>query len=354
MPIIRTTDLHTFDTNDLVSNFHAISPDTQTNYKQKRPYISSSMCQRAIMLNGCLPEREVQVGKGLKYYGAIGNAIESQILETYKAAGQLLIDSWKLPRELFPEGIDLGAKLDALLLYKDEIILVDIKTVGVVEAAAFVSLSPDELRELSGGNQICIVPEDERIKQTALKKMKEVYNTQVQLYAAITGLDNAYIMTVSRRIQDTFSYDGHVSVDYTQIPISEDVLIKRFATLVFGIMARDVKRIPGKLKNIKKGHCNDAFCSHIDFCWNEKPLDEQFDEMSAEEERELKVQALDIANEYISTRSERRELTLSLIEREKQRRLDIEKSISPLRDTAKTIANQYGLYPWEIGVDVKW
>lgn len=340
---------------DLLNHFQRIEKTKENVWKQKRPYVSASMCQRQIMLNGVLPTREVSRTPAMKYYAAIGNALESVIVENYRSAGSLVIDSWKLPKSLFPEGIDLGAKLDMIIDFQSTPILIDIKTIGVVDNSAYVNLTPAEVQELEKGNDIVIVPDDERIKYTASKKIKEAYVSQLQLYAAITGLDNIFLMNVSRRIQDTFTVDGHVSAQFSQISILESALQRRVAILLYGIMARDLGKEPAPLSTLKKSHCNDAFCGFVNHCYNGEELSQTFDALTPEEEKDLKTQAQEIAKIYIANRQERAQLTLELIKEELDRRHTIQEKLDSIQHThLAPVLEEYNIYPWDGSVTVRW
>ena len=350
MPLIKNLE------DDLLHTFQRISPNTQMQYKQKRPYISSSMCPRQIMLNGVLPTRETTKTPALQYYGAIGNAIEAEVLKVYEASNSLLISGWKLPNELFPDGLDFGAKLDAIILHDGKPILLDIKTVGVVDSSAYAELSPEDVLELQSGNDIIITADN--IKTTTLKKIKEVYEAQLQLYCAITGLNDGYIMTVSRRIQDGYTFGGHISAKFHKINIAEDILIKRMAVLLYGIMTRDLQKIPSPLAGLKKTHCKDAFCDYVSFCYENGQLDQNlnvsFPLLDREKEREMKLDCLSLAKEYISKRKERSNLTMDLIESEKIRRQHLSDLLQPIKQQAIETLKDFNIYPWDIEVGVKW
>ena len=340
---------------DLLSQFRSLESTTEQTFQQKRPYISSSMCQRQIALNGLMGTREVERSPAMKYYAAIGNMIETIIVENYRTAQQLLIHSWKLPKELFPEGIDLGGKLDMIISHRGLPVLVDIKTVGVVDAGSYVNISAAELHELESGNNITIIADDNRHKATTSKKIKEAYLSQLQLYAAITGLDDIFLMSASRRVQDSFTSDGHMSAAFNRIEITNETLKRRIAILLFGIMARDLKLKPSKLVTLKKSYCSDAFCSFVNHCWNGAELEEDFDSMPEEQEKTLKNEAMNIADKYIAERSSRRDMTLQLMQIENVRRQKIEKALEEVKkDRIEPITKQWGLYPWDINLTTKW
>ena len=356
MPLKTTKN--SINESELLAHFQRISPTTQTQFHQKRPYISSALCPRQLMLNGTLPTRETEKTPALKYYGGIGNAVEKEILDVYESNGSLLISGWKLPSELFPEGVDLGAKLDAIIMYRDTPVLVDIKTVGIVDAHSYAQLTPEDIQALQKGDNVVIMPDDERIKFAASKKMKQVYEAQLQLYCAITGLDNGFIMSISRRVQDTFSAGGHLSTTFTQIDLSEQNLIKRVAVLLYGIKSRDLGQIPSKLAGIKKTHCKDAFCDFVPYCFDGGPIDANIDFsapfVTPEDEKKLKLECLEIAKGYVANRASRVPLTLSLAQDELTKRQHINEILSPLRDEAINAVKDYNVYPWDVEVKVKW
>lgn len=351
MPLIKQN----VNEEDLLLQFQSLESTTEENFQQKRPYISASMCQRQIALNGILPTREVYRSPAMKYYAEIGNAIERVIVNNYDKAEKLLIHSWKLPKELFPKGVDLGGKVDMVISYKGLPVLVDIKTVGVVNASSYVNLSTNELQQLQNGDDITIVADDNRHKATTSKKVKEAYQSQLQLYAAITGLNDIFLLSCSRRIQDSFSMDGHISAVFNRIEIPNDVLKRRIAILIFGIMARDLKFEPSKLMTLKKSHCSDAFCSFVNHCWNGEKLEEDLLEMSPETEKELKNEAMNQADIYISERASRRDITMDLIQKEQERRKEINQGLDKIRQNyVEPLTKQFGLYPWDIDLKTKW
>ncbi len=340
---------------DLLKQFQSIESTSEQSFQQKRPYISSSMCQRQIALNGMMQTRDVYRSPAMKYYAAIGNAIETIIVNNYEIAGNLLIHSWKLPKELFPDGIDLGGKIDMIIQYRGTPVLIDVKTVGVVDASSYINISPEELRELELGNDITIIADDNRPKATVSKKIKEAYQSQLQLYSAITGLDEIFLLSASRRVQDSFTSGGHMSAVFNRIEIQNEILKRRIAILIFGIMARDLKLKPTKLATLKKSHCSDAFCSFVDHCWNGAPLEENFDDMSLDQERVLKNEALSIAETYISQRSSRRDITMELIQKEQVRRQQINQELAFVKkDKIEPLTQKFGLYPWDIELKTKW
>lgn len=351
MPLVTNT----ISESSLLEQLQRIEKTSETNFKQKRPYISASMCQRQIMLNGTLETREVNRSPAMKYYASIGRAIEEVLVANYRDAGLLLIDSWKLPKELFPDNIDLGGKIDMIITHQSTPILIDIKTVGVVDASSYVNLKPEELIALEKGEDISIVADDDRQKFTNNKKVKEAYKSQLQLYAAITGLDEIFLLSVSRRIQDTFTVDGHISAAFTRVQIPTNELERRIAVLIYGILARDLGKVPSPLAGLKKTHCKDAFCSFVDFCYNDSPLELSLPVMSLDEETKIKANALKIAKEYINKRDERSELTLDLINDERQRRNEIDEKLYTIRkDNLEPILEEYNLYPWDGVIAVKW
>lgn len=347
-------ETHHFSEKELLDHFHSIQGTKRTQYTQKRPYISSSMCPRAIMLNGTLEKYESAVTPTLSYYAAIGNAVEAEVLKSYEENNSLLIDSWKLPNVLFPPGVDLGGKLDAIIWYKGTPVLVDIKTVGMVDKHTYADINTGQLRELQQTGQIILTEGD--LKESASKKVKEVYQAQLQLYCAITGLDNGYILSISRRIQDGFT--KNVSASFKAIDISDAVLEKRIAVLLYGIEAKNKRIEPTKLQGIKKTHCNDSFCNFVDYCWSDGALPStipfKLNELNATQDMDLKKSCFARAKEYISTRNERVELTMQLIEDEKIRRTHINDTIAPLKSEFEKTINDYGLYPWQAKMNIDW
>lgn len=351
MPLLKTN----MNEEDLLLQFQMLESTTEQTFKQKRPYISSSMCQRQIALNGLMDAREVSRSPAMKYYASIGNAIEEIIVNNYDIGGKLLIHSWKLPKELFPSGVDLGGKIDMVISYKGTPVLVDIKTVGVVDASSYVNLSPAELAQLENGDNIIIIADDNRHKATTSKKIKEAYQSQLQLYAAITGLDDIFLLSCSRRVQDSFTHGGHMSAVFNRIEIQNDILKRRIAILIFGIMARDLGLKPSKLATLKKSHCNDAFCSFVAHCWDDSPLEQDFPAMSPEQENTLKKEAMGMAEDYIAERASRRDLTMSLIAAEQEKRKEIDENLAKVQENyIEPLTKKYGLYSWDIVTKTKW
>jgi len=351
MPLIKQM----VNEQDLLAHFQSIEVTTEKAFQQKRPYISASMCQRQIALNGLLPTRDVYRNPSMKYYAAIGNSIETCIVENYIKANQLIIDSWKLPKDLFPPGIDVGGKIDMIIDYKGIPVLIDVKTIGVVDTSAYVNLSLQELEELEQGYDVTILSELNRHRMTSNKKIKESYQSQLQLYAAITGIDDIYLMSASRRVQDTFDMSGNLSTQFSKIEIDTNVLKRRFAILIYGIMARDLGLEPSKLVTLKKTHCSDAFCSFVNHCWNGEALEVEIEPVPPEKETELKTEALAIASDYIDKRHERRALTMALIEKENERRATIGQALQQAyTDCVKPIVESNNLYTWDVELRAKW
>lgn len=351
MPLIKQH----VNEDDLLIQYRSLESTTEQTFTQKRPYISSSMCQRQIALNGLMAAREVERSPAMKYYAGIGNTIETIIVDNYRLANQLLIHSWKLPKELFPEGIDLGGKVDMIISHRGMPVLVDIKTVGVVDAGSYVNISPTELQRLEAGEDIIIVAEDNRPKATTSRKIKEAYLSQLQLYAAITGLDDIFLMSASRRVQDSFTSDGHMSTVFNRIEVPNEALKRRIGILLFGIMARDLGLEPSKLITLKKSHCSDAFCSFVNHCWNGSALEQNFEPMSEAQEKVLKIEAMNIAEKYITERASRRDITLQLMQVENKRRQEIEASLEKVKkESIEPLTKAFGLYPWDIDLKTKW
>jgi len=353
MPLV--TPVTQITEGQLLAQLQRIETRTELSRQQKRPYISSSMCQRQIMLNGSLGDRSVHRSPAMKYYAAIGNAIESIVVNNYYEAGLLEIHSWKLPKPLFPEGMDLGAKVDMIISYNGTPVLVDIKTIGVVDASAYISLTPEELRQLEEGSNVTILATDERHKFTTNKKIKETYQSQLQLYAAITGLDEIFLLSCSRRVQDGFNLEGNISARFSKIETDEQQLVRRVAVLLFGVMARDLRIKPPPLAGLKKTHCNDAFCSFVSHCWNNEALPQHFDDMTPETEATLKADALEIAKNYIAKRHERRLLTLELLETERKKREMLNAKLNEIKaNEVEPLLKEANLYPWDGIVEIKW
>jgi hypothetical protein len=106
---------------------------------------------------------------------------------------------------------------------------------------------------------------------------------------------------------------------------------------------------------LKKTHCNDAFCGFVDFCYNGGTLEQTLPTMSSDEETKIKSEALQIAKEYISTRSLRAKMTLELITNEQTKRNEINQKLAQIRkENLEPVLNEYNLYPWDGVLEVKW
>lgn len=340
---------------ELANNFHDLCPTTRKQFQQKRPSISSSLCQRAIALNGLLPTREVPTTKTLGLYADLGNTIEDFVVDKYRTAGQLVIDSWKLPTELLPRDYNMGGIIDMIIVHDNQPILVDIKSVGQVTALNTLTLTDKDIDSLQSGEQL-IIKSTDQIKAKPGKSVKEVYNAQVQLYAAITGIDGK-VMMVSRRVQDGYDEDGNLSLAFKNVPMSDDELAKRMAVVFFGIECRENKILPNKLKGIKKTHCSHAFCSYVDYCWNGGQSPTELYNITLQEQQpehtNLMRECYEYAQEYVSMRHERAALTMQLIENELQRRKAIMQDIDMVKKELDAVVNKYDLYPWSVKLGVK-
>ena len=128
----------------IVEQFHNICPSERDEYQQKRPYVSSAFCQRRISASGLLPTRKIEATKALQFYGRIGDPIEQLISEIYDANEQLIISQYKLPQQLFPAGVDIGGKIDLIIEYDGEPLIIDVKTVGATEGTDYFTVTDEE------------------------------------------------------------------------------------------------------------------------------------------------------------------------------------------------------------------
>lgn len=319
----KQLDTHTFSTTELENFFASLHSGKTQTYKKERPSASASLCQRQIALDMLLPPREIERQKSLDYYAEVGKAIETIALQNYRKSGALILSQWKMPQQLTGLGVNVGGIIDALISYKGEIVLIDIKTIGFVDSTAHINLNPTEVQQLMQGNDILLLSEDERVKTTVEKKLKEAHLAQLQLYAAITGLDNVYLQVMSRRINDVFNFeDTGPTVRFEQVSLDDATLKKRIAVVLYAQMCYERKLIPDKLAGIKKSHCSDAFCTFVDYCWKNGPIDTTgLTAIEKEEQLELKKLAFAMAETYISYRPQRREITMELITKEREDRV---------------------------------
>lgn len=319
----QTNTTHSLTPSFLEENFRKIHKGGRRFEPRKRPAISSSLCPRQIAFGLNVSPHYTEMPKALPYYASIGNAIEDEVLSRYRISGQLLLSQWKLPKELTDFGLDMGGIIDAILEVDGEIIIIDVKSIGVVESEPYIPLGAGEVQNLIAGNDITIHSEDERIKSSVEKGSKEVHLAQLQLYAAITGITSVYLQMMSRRVQDKFNVsDTTPTVKFEAVPINTAILEKRVAVAFYGIECSRLGVIPDVLANIKKSHCSDAFCSFQDYCWKDShKIQTNLRPISIEESRDLKLDAFAKAKNYISHLDERKEVTLKLIAQEKERRI---------------------------------
>lgn len=315
---------HKFNNAKLTTNFHNLFPEGFYLTAKDRPSASSAMCQRQVALQLTIDKTFVKQPKALNDYARIGNAIEDGVLSRYRKANQLFLSQWKIPEALTSLNFNIGGIIDAFLQIENTLILLDIKSVGSVESEPTISLSSNEVAMLMQGESLLFHPDDNRMKNSVEKGIKEAHVSQLQLYAAVTGFDEVYIQLMSRRVQDKFEFDNTApTTKFEQIPVDIPTLERRVAIVMYGIECKKKGYIPEPLNGIKKSHCADAFCSFQDFCWKDKSLSLKEDLQHIPEKvgSELKKECIDKAKEYISKRNERYELTLSLITDERNRRL---------------------------------
>lgn len=312
---------HVISPSFLEKNFKSLYSDYGTSRQNTRPSASSSLCPRQIGLTMNVPPRTIKVLPTLADYASIGNTIEDNALSKYRKSGQLHLSQWKIPEELTSLGLDVGGIIDAFLMVNGELLLIDIKTVGSVDTQSYVPLQQDEVTTLMTGGEITISSTDERIKQTVEKGVKDTHIAQLQLYAAVTGLDNVYIQLLSRRVQDTYTTDGSPSVKFEQVPITLGALENRVAIVHYALRCLQLGFIPDKLKGIKKTTCGDAFCNFQDYCWKGEIIDTSLLAIDEKVSMDLKRESLGFAQDYMSRKEERKLLTLELIEKERVARM---------------------------------
>jgi len=307
-------------TSFLEANYKNLYTELTTTNKYERPRPSSSLCPRQITLGMSVTTTFKQM-KCLQDYATIGNAIETTVLNKYREQGQLYLSQWRIHDSLLRLGLNMGGIVDAFLKINDKLILIDIKSVGSVENHSSFPLSSEEVNLIASGVSFTISPDDERVKQTTGKLVKESNLAQLQLYAAITGFDEVFIQYMSRKVQDGYTIDGTPSVKFEKVPVNNSALENRVAVVYYSQLCLENGLIPDKLKGIKKTSCGDAFCPFIAHCWKDEPIETDLGQITPEKSSELKKIALGAATEYIAKRHERYQLTLELIEAERNARL---------------------------------
>lgn len=310
----------------LETNFKSLHKDTETFEPRPRPSISASLCPRQIAFRMSVDTHETDRPKSLPYYAAIGNALEYVALEQYREKQQLIISQWKIPEELTKLGLDMGGVIDAIIEVDEKIIMIDIKTVGTVEAAPFLMLNHEDMQSLTKGSSIEIHASDSRIKETAIKGSKDSHLSQMQLYAAITGIPDVYLQIMSRKVQDRFNvHDSSPTVKFERVPTEATQLEKRVAVALYGIRCKELGLIPDVLLGIKKSQCSDAFCNFQNYCWqgNSNNLEVNLQPISPEKSKELKMEAYALAKEYVALSEERLEITMRLLQKEHNRRMRV-------------------------------
>lgn len=314
------SDTHKFSTSFLENNFKNLYSTRAKTRKKTRPNASSSLCPRQIALGIEAPERWYDKPKALEDYATLGNAIEENVLRKYRNAGQLYLEQWKIPEALTNLGLNVGGIIDAIIEIDGELVLLDIKTVGSVESAPYIQLLQHEVNNLVTGVDLIFSATDKRLKETVEKGVKDSHIAQLQLYAAITGIDNVYIQLMSRKVQDTYTTAGDPSVKFEMVPVSISSLEKRVAIVHYAERCRELGFLPDKLAGIKKTMCSDAFCEFQAFCWKDEDFGTTLQPITPEMSTTLKLEAIEFAQSYISKREERKELTLKLLADEKTKR----------------------------------
>lgn len=310
---------------EMMLQLELLVPNTRKTYAQSRPWASQSFCPRQMTLQAYMQEGTVPVSQSLEAYARIGTALESWIIDTYSAANELIIKDYQLDKELFEGYFDIGGKIDLIVQNRGRWVLMDVKTAGVVDGNASIPLSIDETIALNQGNDIIIRAQDERPKIQKPKGTSKAYIAQLQTYAAITGLDNAFLLFVSRKVQDTFNVSSTMpSIQYVPVDTSIDALTKHITKIIYAIKMRDLGQMPSIPTDITKTNCSDAFCPFVKSCWQDEPFDMLVSSvastLSPDEDKALKMTSFEIAKEYMANRPARLEKFKVLINNEKAKR----------------------------------
>jgi hypothetical protein len=311
----------------LEENFKSLYDSEGLTRQNSRPSASSSLCPRQIALTINVPPAYAPILPCLNDYARIGNTIEDGVLAKYRKRNQLYLSQWKMPASITELGLDVGGIIDAFLKINGEIILMDVKSVGVVDAKPYINLMPDEITALNSGQAITFTSEDDRIKETADKGVKDSHVAQLQLYAAMTGFDKVFIQLMSRRVQDGYTIDGSPSVKFEQIPTDDHLLVRRVAVVLYAQECLKQGYNPDKLHGIKKGTCNDAFCQFQDYCWKDAAIHTTLKAITPEISAAFKTEALEVAKAYIAHRPQRKEMVLELLEKERNKRIKEKKDL---------------------------
>lgn len=318
MPLHNANEFprHDFTPDELKLFFYECLPTTEVKETQKRPWASQAgFCERLVALNGLLPQREVDRSSALNFYGSIGKSVEIQAIKDYDNAGRLIVADYYLPNKLF-DGFNIGGKIDCIVEKDDKPILIDVKTVAQVEQTHRLKLTPADFASLQKSGTLVIGKNDERIKKTQGKAMYASYYAQLQIYAAITGINNVYLQVFSRNVVDNFVWgkDNPPTTTFYPVPVDDGILTKRIGIMMYGLLCRDNDVVPKKNRDLVRAHCNNAFCEFEELCWGEQyhPLVDIDDKL----EKELKHQAFTRAKKYIAERGGRYQEFLKILERD--------------------------------------
>ena len=278
-----------------------------------RLWASQSYCARLGSLDGLLGEHWSPKSGNLSFYAKSGVAMEDEINRIFGRAGIFVATDFKLSDELMEDTLNVGGKIDCVFRIGDsDFGILEIKTIASVEPKTRINLSRSHINALLDGNDIVLNSSDDKIiKQLSRSYPKLSHKAQLETYAAITGVNTAFVTLFSRNVVDVWDQNSvnNPSIDFHPIDISDDNLSKRVGSLLYAQRCIDNGLVAEMPYQMSEGNCN--FCEHKNYCWNNG----QYDIPMIDHEQSVawKKEAYQEAQEYVSNRPQRYEMFKEIV-----------------------------------------
>lgn len=198
-----------------------------------RPYLYGSdagFCARRNVLlqnNTWLESTVNSAGRG---YMAIGVAFEELLVQALQRQGRFLAGQL---RGVELGGLKISSKFDAIILDADDnLALLEVKTCGQIPG-----------------------------------KEKPAHLAQIQMYAAISGIRNAYLVYMSRNLTPK----RPIPLKTFQVNTEPEALLNRLQIANESLLASTIPALPPKPAAFRK-HTECHYCEfRDDFCWGDRP-----------------------------------------------------------------------------------
>lgn len=165
-------------------------------------------------------------------YMAMGVGLEDMLAASLHDKGRLLIQSLRLP--LFPE-FKVSGKIDFVIFdHQEELSLIEVKTCGKLP------LEP-----------------------------KPTHLAQIQTYAAISGINRAWLTYISRDVRVDFG--DTLAIRSFFVDCSDEALLNRLTIASLSFLSEREKLLPPVPAHFRK-HTECHYCEFRDlFCWKSRP-----------------------------------------------------------------------------------